>query len=208
MKPLWIGLLILTLTGCANGYGHPKLPYDAWYIATAAPRYMEVWVESVDVVDQRGLAFERVHAGVVSYTRKPEGWHNGGGSMKPISNVDLPEIIFVRWQSLVEPQTYNVRINIPQWVRDEMVKPQQAYCVATRKVEPDFAKIISIGMAPGGIAKVWLGGPCLAFKEIGRFQAKVSKVGPYNGTSGGKHRPLTDKARRYIEQHGIPYGSW
>jgi len=209
MKPLWIGLLILALTGCVNGYGRPKLPYDAWNIAIAAPRYMEVWVESVDVVDQRGLAFERVHAGVVSYTNKPEGWHNGGGKTKPIGNVDLPEIIFVRWQSLVEPQTYNVRINIPQWVRDEMVEPQRAFCQWDGKwIDNLYRKTIAVGMAPGGIAKVWLGGPCLAFKEIGRFQAKVSKVGPYNGTSGGKHRPLTDEARRYIEQHGIPYGSW
>ena len=208
MKRLLIGLLALALVGCASGYGRPKLPYDAWYIGIAAPRYMEVWVESVDVIDQRGLAFERVHGGVVAYNNKTLGWWNGGGSMKPIGNVDLPEIIFVRWQSLVEPQTYNVRIDIPQWVRDEMVKPQQAYCVATRKVESDFAKMISIGMAPGGIAKAWVGGPCLEHKEIGRFQGKVSKVGPYNGTSGGQHRPLSEDAAAYVEKHGIPYGSW
>ncbi|MCP1603819.1 DUF2931 family protein [Pseudomonas citronellolis] len=209
MKPLWVGLLILTLTGCANGYGRPKLPYDAWYIGIAAPRYMEVWVESVDVVDQRGLAFERVHAGVAGYTRKPEGWHNGGGSMKSIGNVDLPEIIFVRWQSLVEPQTYNVRINIPQWVRDEMVKPQQAYCIGRKVWETGYRDSISIGMAPGGIAKVWVGGPCLAFKEIGRFQAKIDKRGPNEGLSDGEYyRPPTEAARKYIQEHGIPYGSW
>ena len=45
-----------------------------------------------------------------------------------LPGIDLPEIIFVRWQSLVEPQTYNVRINIPQWVREEMLKPERAYC--------------------------------------------------------------------------------
>ncbi|XEG70190.1 DUF2931 family protein [Pseudomonas sp. abacavir_1] len=210
MKNFYFCFLVLLLSGCTSSQGRPKLPYDAWYIAIAAPRFMEVWVESVDVVDQRGLAFERVHAGVVSYTSKPEGWHKGGGKMKPIGNVDLPEIIFVRWQSLVEPQTYNVRINIPQWVRDEMVKPQQAYCVATRKVEPDFAKIISIGMAPGGIAKVWLGGPCLAFKEIGRFQAKIDKRGPDEGKSGGRYAwpELEPESRAYVDKHGIPYDSW
>ena len=41
--------------------------------------------------------------------------------MKQASNVDLPETLFVRWQSLVEPQTYKLRIDIPQWVRDEML---------------------------------------------------------------------------------------
>ncbi|MDH4873466.1 DUF2931 family protein [Pseudomonas sp. BN515] len=209
MKRLLIGLLALALVGCASGYGRPKLPYDAWYIGIAAPRYMEVWVESVDVIDQRGLAFENVHGGVVGYTRKPEGWHKGGGKMMPIGNVDLPEIIFVRWQSLVEPQTYNVRIDIPQWVRDEMVKPQRAYCIGRKSWETRFAHDISIGMAPGGIAKVWVGGPCLEQKEIGRFVGKVDKRGPYQGQSDGEYyRPPTEVARRYIEQHGIPYGSW
>ncbi|XEG70189.1 DUF2931 family protein [Pseudomonas sp. abacavir_1] len=209
MKNFYFCFLALLLSGCTSGQGRPKLPYDAWYIAIAAPRYMEVWVESVDVVDQRGLAFERVHAGVVSYTRKSEGWHNGGGKMKPIGNVDLPEIIFVRWQSLVEPQTYNLRINIPQWVRDEMVKPQQAYCIGRKVWETGYRDSISIGMAPGGIAKVWVGGPCLAFKEIGRFQAKIDKRGPNEGLSDGEYyRPPTEAARKYIQERGIPYGSW
>ncbi|RZI55249.1 MAG: DUF2931 family protein, partial [Pseudomonas sp.] len=34
-----------------------KLPYPAWYIGFAAPKHMEVWVESVDVLDQRGYVF-------------------------------------------------------------------------------------------------------------------------------------------------------
>ncbi|MCY1288212.1 hypothetical protein D9M69_409140 [compost metagenome] len=209
MKRLLICLLTLALAGCAIGQSRPRLPYDVWYIGIEAPKYMEVWVESVDVVDQRGLAYERVHGGVVSYAGDTIGWHVGGGAIKPISGVDLPEIIFVRWQSLVEPQTYNVRIDIPQRVRDEMVKPQQAYCVATRRVEKDFAKIISIGMAPGGIAKAWVQGPCLEPKEIGRFQAKIDKRGPYEGHSGGEYyRPPKQAAQNYIQQHGIPYGSW
>jgi len=210
MKNFYFCFLALLLTGCTSSQGRPKLPYDAWYIGIAAPRYMEVWVESVDVVDQRGLAFERVHAGVAGYTRKPEGWHNGGGSMKSIGNVDLPEIIFVRWQSLVEPQTYNVRINIPQWVRDEMVKPQRAFCQWDGKwIDNLYRKTISVGMVPGGIAKVWVGGPCLAFKEIGRFQAKIDKRGPNEGLSDGEYyRAPTEAARKYIQDYGIPYGSW
>ena len=71
-----------------------------------------------------------------------------------------------------------------------------------------YRENITIGLAPGGIAKAWVAGPCLEPIEIGRFEAHVSKVGPYEGTSGGKHRPLTETSKAYIEQFGVPYGSW
>ena len=59
---LLIGLLF-SLSACATGprpSPPPKLPYPSWQVGLAAPRYMEVWVESVDVLDQRGLAFFNV----------------------------------------------------------------------------------------------------------------------------------------------------
>jgi len=215
---LW--LVAVFLSGCASGQGQPSLPYGSWGIAVFAPEHMEVWIESVDVIDKRGLVFERVYAGVGSIGEpphkngQPAGWTTRpGGSAKPISGVDLPEFIFVRWQSLVEPQTYNVRINIPQWVRERMVTKEQPACPWKSdwgKNLPSFGyrDNITIGLAPGGIAKVWLRGGCLETLEIGRFEGKVNKAGPYDGTSGGKHRPLSDASKAYIEQFGIPYGSW
>ncbi len=78
--------LVFSLSACASGPKpppRPKLPYNHWNIALVAPRFMEVWVESVDVLDQRRLAFYRVTGGVASYTAKTEGWHKGtgGGSL-------------------------------------------------------------------------------------------------------------------------------
>ncbi|MFU6379253.1 DUF2931 family protein, partial [Metapseudomonas otitidis] len=122
LRLMVILLLFLPLNGCANNT--PRLPYPTWYIGVGAHRHMEVWVESVDVVDRRNLAFERVYGGVVGYGAETKGWGSGVGGSKTVNNVDLPNIIFVRWQSLVEPQVYKLRITIPQWVRDEMVKPQ------------------------------------------------------------------------------------
>ena len=212
MKPLWI-LIALTLTGCANGQGRPDLPYSSWNIGLGAPSHMEVWVESVDVIDRRGLVFERVHSGRVSYTGNPVGWPKrvGGGGGKSISGVDLPEFIFVRWQSLAEPQTYNVRINIPLWVREEMLKPREVADCSRKEPRPTkiaYLSTFDIILAPGGVAKIWLTGGCLKSIELGRFEGKVNKVGPYDGTSGGKHRPLSEESKAYIEQFGIPYGSW
>ena len=123
MKKLLLACALALLSGCATSQAQPKLPFDAWYAGTFAPDHMEVWVESVDVIDRRGLAYERVNGGVPSYASTIAGWpsHPAGGAGKGLRGIDLPEIIFVRWQSLVEPQTYNVRINVPEWVREEKI---------------------------------------------------------------------------------------
>jgi hypothetical protein len=203
--------LLFSLSACATGPkppASPQLPYDSWYVGLAAPRHMEVWVETVDVLDQRGLPFFHVFGGVASYTGKVEGWHKGGGAMKPVNNVDLPERIFLRWQSLVEPQAYKIRIPIPQWVREEMVKPERVFCPGSQKWKVDYRDSITLGMAPGGIVKVWVGGACLDYKEVGRFQAEIEPLGPYIGKSKGQYIPIEPENKAYVEQHGIPYGSW
>jgi hypothetical protein len=169
---------------------------------------MEVWVESVDVLDQRGFAFFHVFGGVAGYTRQPEGWHKGGGKNMPVYNVDLPERIFVRWQSLVEQQTYKVGIKIPQWVRDEMVRPERVFCQGSKEWRDDYRKMITLGMAPGGVVKVWVGGACLGFTEVGRFQAEIETLGPYKGKSKGKYIPIEPENKAYVDKHGIPYGTW
>lgn len=208
---LFLTGILVSVTACASGSKPPptpKLPYPAWYVSLVAPRHMEVWVESVDVLDQRGLAFYRVHGGVASYTGTVKGWPTEGGGGKPINNVDLPKTIHLRWQSLVEPQAYKVLIDIPQWVRDEMVKPQQVFCAWDQKIVTLYSRTISLGMAPGGIAKVWVGAGCIKDKEVGRYQAEVEPLGPYRGASKGKYVPLEPENKAYVDQYGIPYGSW
>lgn len=220
MKSLCLLLcLALSLSACARdslNSSPPRLPYNSWYIGMLAPNYMEAWVESVDVLDQRGLAYYNVHGGVTSIhnppnnSGDPRGWPErvGSGKIMPITNVDLPEIVFVRWQSLVEPQTYHVRINIPDWVREEMLKPRDAFCAWRGAQEIKYRDAITLGLAPGGIAKAWLTGGCLEPIEIGRFVGKIHPEGPYNGTSNGKHRPLSPAAKAYVDTHEIPYESW
>ncbi|MDE1194765.1 MAG: DUF2931 family protein [Pseudomonas sp.] len=207
---LLVGLLI-SLGACATGPSPvvpPKLPFPAWYIGFVAPKHMEVWVESVDVLDQRGFGYFNVHGGVAGYTGEVEGWPKQAGGGKPINNVDLPDRIYLRWQSLVEPQAYTIGIQIPQWVRDEMVKPQRVFCQGAKKWKKDYRDMISLGMAPGGVVKVWVGGACLKDKEVGRFQAKVHPLGPFQNRKGLYYRDPSPEAQAWIEKNGIPYGSW
>ncbi|MBS7690532.1 hypothetical protein I0E98_08880 [Pseudomonas lalucatii] len=42
-----------------------------------------------------------------------------------------------------------------------------------------------IGLAPGGIAKLWVSGPCFKGTEVLRVQAEVEPEGPYQGLSEG-----------------------
>ncbi len=216
MKVLWLTLALL-LSGCSSPPGRPDLPYGAWFIGTTAPDYMETWVESIDVIDRRGWIYVDVSGGVSSMRRSkaldgnPAGWPKraGRGAGQHMNGIDLPDWIQVRWQSLVEPQTYDAGIRIPRWVHEEMLKPHRAYChFDGKEIDDLYRDSITLGLAPGGIVKVWLTGPCLSDIEITRYQASISKVGPYGGLSGGKHRPLDDISKAYIERHGVPYGSW
>jgi hypothetical protein len=186
----------------------PRLPYKSWYISLAAPKHMEIWVEDVHVLDRRGLKFFHVFGGVPSYTGKVKGWHSGGGKSKPINNVDLPDRIYLRWQSLAEPKTYMINILIPQWVREVMLKREHLYCTFAAENMTVYRDTITLGMAPGGIVKVWVGDGCLGHLEVGRFEARIDPLGPHHDGNYIYSRPPSPKAQAYIEKYGIPYGSW
>jgi hypothetical protein len=72
----------------------------------------------------------------------------------------------------------------------------------------DYRNAITLGMAPGGIVKIWVRGACLGFTEVGRFQAKIEPLGPYRNGNHRYYRAPNPKAQAYIDQHGISYGSW
>jgi hypothetical protein len=223
IKRLSVVLLALQLSGCTAANSR-SMPYEAWRLGFFAPAYMEVWIETADVFDGSGLVYVQAGSGVpaISYPRafsngipkvfkgKPKGWPQqmGWGKGKYVRGADLPKQIYVRWQSLVEPQTYHTRIDIPESTREIMRKKENAFCRLTGKTEVQYREAIVIGLAPGGIAKVWVTGPCLSAIEVTRVQAKVDPVGPYDGKSDGKYRPLSPTSKAYIEKFGVPYGSW
>jgi hypothetical protein len=122
-----LATLVLSLIACegvSKLLPSPNLPYTAWNIRFAAPKHMEVGVETVDVLDQRGLALSRPWGHCEPYG---QGQELASGSIRGQThrNVDLSDQIFLRWQSLGEPQAYRIKIHAPQWVRGEMVKRQR-----------------------------------------------------------------------------------
>ena len=215
-KKIAVLLCGLLLSGCSQSFAQLS-SHEAWFLGFGAPDYMEVWIETADVVDIQERVFRRAGAGIASIQTppdnqgKPDGWpeNPGGGKGRDVTGADLPRLIYVRWQSLAEPQTYEAYIVIPESAREIMRKPEKTFCTADAKWIIDYRNDIGIGLAPGGIAKVWLGGPCLKSVEIARVVGTISKKGPYQGKNEGRYAlPLSPESQAYIEKFGIPYGSW
>ena len=215
MKRFLLALALLAPLPALCGGSEPPKPFKAWYLSFFAPDYMDVWLETVDVTDIRGITFTEAMKGTVSIHQPedgsgtPAGWpeYVGAGAGVHLNRLELPERIYVRWQSLAEPQTYRAVLDIPHSARELMRKPEKVKCPITGWAT-DYRNAVTIGLAPDGIAKLWVSGPCFKGTEILRVQAEIEPKGPYQGLSKGRHRPLEPAAKAYIEQHGIPYGSW
>ncbi|MFC0085780.1 DUF2931 family protein, partial [Dyella flava] len=177
----WLALL---LSGCALTQSTPRngLPYDSWYLGFRAPARMEVWLETADIEDTQGRIFVGMMQGIVAlaYRGDPVGWgpRISSGAGRDIYNAGLPKRIYVRWQSLVEPQTYQAIIEIPEAVRRQMLSKAPSVLASNRY---DYQRYLSIGLAPGGWIKVWIMGTTSAPVEVLCMRAQVETKGPYQG---------------------------
>ncbi|MCP1607619.1 DUF2931 domain-containing protein [Pseudomonas citronellolis] len=213
MKSLVLMLCLALLGGCAQAdKGAGDLPYRYWRLGFLAPDYMEVWVETADVEDTRGRFFPHMGGGTVSISTpenlegNAKGWgpRVGWGGGRYVDGADLPKRIFVRWQSLAEPQTYRVTVDIPERARQLMVERLDPPCPYSA-----YREALTIGLAPGGVVRAWVKSTCGESIEILRAQAEVEPKGPSQGKTDGKYAlPLEPASKAYIEKHGIPYGSW
>ncbi|GFM80340.1 lipoprotein [Pseudomonas cichorii] len=216
LQVLVVLIAALLISSCSSNYG-AKLPYDSWRLGFFAPNYMEVWIETADVVDMQDRWFKRAMSGVAAIQTppnlkgKPNGWPKrpGAGSGKQVTGADLPRFIYVRWQSLAEPQTYQAYIEIPEAIREVMLKGERAFCRADGKWITGYREAITIGLAPGGIAKTWVHGGCLDPIEVSRVQGTIFKKGPDLGRTNGRYAfELEPESQAYIDKFGIPYESW
>lgn len=211
MRALLLGLSLLLLGGCAQADKGPgSLPYQYWRLGFLAPDYMEVWVETADVEDIRGQKFFKMGGGTVSVhlpndgSGNATGWRETWGKGRYVNGADLPKRIYVRWQSLAEPQTYRVIVDIPERARQLMSERLDPPCETSA-----YRHALAIGLAPGGVVKGWVTSSCGKPIEVFQAQAEVEPRGPSQGKTNGQYAlPLEPESKTYIEQHRIPYGSW
>ncbi|MGY4817472.1 DUF2931 family protein [Pseudomonas chlororaphis subsp. piscium] len=210
-----LGTLLLSSCQAADplsGKNDPKAPW--WDLGFTEPYYMKVWVEESAVKDIHGKLVRRIGGGTAAggdpgFKKEwARGWDGVGGDGYPAVGADLPKRIFVRWQSVVEPHTYRVWIDIPEEARQLMRTATNRRCPATPKRTASYMASVNLGLAPGGIVQVWVRDECRHPIKVARAQAEIEPLGPHLGKSNGHYYPLPENSKRYIEKYGIPYGSW
>ncbi|WP_253206448.1 DUF2931 family protein [Pseudomonas chlororaphis] len=186
MRAFTVLLGALLLTGCLandplSAKNDPKSPW--WELGFTEPYYMEVWVEDSAVEDINGKLFRRTGRGTAAggdhgYKKEwARGWDGVGIDGKSVVGADLPKRIFVRWQSVVEPQTYRVWIDIPEEARQIMRKTTARRCPETPQQTASYMASVNLGLAPGGIVQVWVRDECI-WHSLWQLVSKALLISP------------------------------
>ncbi|MGF6554393.1 hypothetical protein ABIA48_000773 [Pseudomonas sp. S30_BP2TU TE3576] len=217
MKTLMALLATLAISACQSGDPlSAKNDYRTswWYIGFTEPAHMTVWVETSAVEDIKGRVLHHIAAGAAARsdnengTENAHGWIGVGGAGMPVTGADLPKRLFVRWQSIVERQTYAGWIDISESTRDIMRNSTAQRCHETPQFTANPSAALNLGLAPGGIIQVWVRDDCFRAHKVDRGQVGIEPLGPNQGKYNGHYRKIKDSSQRYIERFGIPYGSW
>ncbi|WP_447890848.1 DUF2931 family protein [Pseudomonas hormoni] len=216
MRALVLLLGLWLVTGCqaSDTLSKSELTRKWWSLSFNQPNYMKVWVEDSQVEDINGKLLRRTGGGTAAGnepedgTESARGWGQITGGIREVVGADLPKRIYVRWQSVVESKTYRVWIDMPEEARQIMRATVNEPCPTTPDEPAGTIALVYVGLAPGGIAQVWVSDKCMKPVKVARAQAEIEPLGPHLGKSGGNYYPLSDESKRYIEQFGIPYGSW
>lgn len=219
MRAMLILLVALLAAGCqatevSDLQVHPST--TQWSLSFNEPFFMKAWVEDSAVEDINGKMFQRAGGGRASGgepqdgTESARGWgKNVTGSIREVVGADLPKRIYVRWQSIVESQTYRAWVDIPEEARQIMQASVTQLCPSSPQNGPNSLALVYVGLAPGGIVEVRVADACMKSIKVARTQAEIEPLGPDQGKSQGQYAyPVSEKAKRYIETYGIPYGSW
>ncbi len=169
-KSIFSLLAVLVLCGCQT-YDPLSAAKDAkarwWSLEFIGPNYMTGWVESSVVEDTNGKLFDHGSGGVIGNgnpgyaTETARGWVGGvGGNIRAVVGADLPQRIYVRWQSAVEPQTYRAWIEIPDEARQIMHNSTHRRCPQTPERTARYMAAVYLGVAPGGVVQVWVMDSC------------------------------------------------
>lgn len=184
-----------------------------WSIDFQGPSYMEGYVENSTVEDVEGRIIDNRSWGVIGTdapddgTESARGWYGVTSNVRPVTGAALPRRIYVRWQSVVEPQTYRGWVEIPEEARKVMRTSTGRRCPQTKRSR--YVASLILGLAPGGAVQVWARDSCGKAIKVARAQAEIEPLGPSQGKNEGRYAyTISDESKRYIERFGIPYGSW
>ncbi|MFP3516255.1 DUF2931 family protein [Pseudomonas sp. SIMBA_077] len=211
---LFVGFLILCSCTSDSFLSDRDPKGDTWSLEILSPPYMQSWAEMVVVEDLKGRSF-RSPGGVLGSGNDnlereyAKGWNSIGGGSHILTGADLPKRIYVRWQSIIEQKTYKGWVDIPEEARQLMRGSVMRKCPGWPERRPaNHSAQAILGLAPGGVVGVWVGDNCLNRHQVARVHVGIEPLGPYQGQSSGKYRPIKEQSKRYIERYGIPYGSW
>ncbi len=195
------------------GVGEAHNAYLPWTVSHLAPDLMEAYLNGIVVFDIRNRMNPSVVRGSPSMRRPVRddevsvGWPSnpGWGSVTPV-NLDLPKTLIVSWRSFVEQQEYHVRIEVSEDTRSQMKIAHRIDCFKNDGRDHYYRNNLVVGMAPGGIVKLWVNGPCLDAIEVGRFVAQRDRPDP--AREGYATRALSEETKAYLKANPIPFDSW
>src|SRR5690606_4232305 len=129
----------------------PKDPW--WSLEFVSQVYMTGWVEASLVEDIHGRVFNHGSAGVVGSgsvdyghaTELARGWPHdlsASSGIRGVVGAGLPKRIFVRWQSVVEPQTYRAWVEIPEHARQILHNSTAQRCPATPEQRANYNAVV------------------------------------------------------------------
>ena len=218
MKQFILILSVLLVAGCQitdplSAENDPRS--DWWGLAFTEPDYMKVWVEDSSVLDIKNRTFFKAGGSTAAGgepedgTESARGWGTVSGSGIPVTGADLPKLIFVRSQSISEQKTYKGFIEIPESARQLMVDSTHQRCPETPERAARYMASLYVGLAPGGVLQAWVRDSCHRPVQVAHAQGELEPLGPEQGKHGGRYAyPVSEKAKRYIDKYGIPFGSW
>lgn len=129
---------------------------------------------------------------------------------------EAPDTLRLTWISFTENKNYTGKFPLNVKLIDSLLST--GYPAEDLPSGHEEYFYFKVGMAPGGVVVLWLGGPGKQV-EVGRYQGKEtndvdwkSEIPGYDGTMEeyGKHiiADLPKEVQQQIADHKIPYGKW
>ncbi|MDX1304595.1 DUF2931 family protein [Photobacterium sp.] len=193
--------MLLLLSSCSLR-GHQL---EEWTVTAATPQHYRAKVEKALVLgESKKNGWRAMIGGYAPYSNNPLSWAgverlSAGYSIK---SKELPYIIYIQWYSLANKMAFEKSITIPESIREEMRVYHDVRCGSLDLLRP-YKDNILLGLAPDGMISVFLNGGCFENELQFKVQAAVTPV-----PEDFIFPELDAEDKAYVDEHGVPTGSW